>query len=186
MIRPLSGEMKIIVNTLLEVGDHVFGISKDQIITGVWYGKQSIEGSYDQYIGNKIADMPKEPFPEQCEIRIAEAFKTGENNYNEYTTIVDNTHTTYSVRILPCHPDKNCLFVLFENLSRKQGFQLEEDKWKLKDITAEKKIERQIEEQRLFYEKILNHIPADIAVFDAGCKEWQNGIPPEIIASTVL
>ena len=38
--------------------------------------------------------------------------------------------------------------------------------WKFKDITSQKNIDRRFEEQRKFYENILNHIPADIAVFD--------------------
>lgn len=38
--------------------------------------------------------------------------------------------------------------------------------WKLRDITERKIAQRKYEEQRLFYEKILNSIPEDIAVHD--------------------
>jgi PAS domain S-box-containing protein len=38
--------------------------------------------------------------------------------------------------------------------------------WKFKDITEQRNVENRFEEQRLFYERILNAIPADIAVFD--------------------
>ena len=39
--------------------------------------------------------------------------------------------------------------------------------WKFRDITEQRNIEKRFEAQRLFYERILNTIPADIAVFDA-------------------
>ncbi|MCW3122927.1 MAG: domain S-box protein, partial [Flavipsychrobacter sp.] len=39
--------------------------------------------------------------------------------------------------------------------------------WKYTDITTQRNIDKRFEEQRLFYERILNQIPADIAVFDA-------------------
>jgi len=38
--------------------------------------------------------------------------------------------------------------------------------WKFKDITEQKNIDRRFEEQRKFYENILNNLPADIAIFD--------------------
>ncbi len=38
--------------------------------------------------------------------------------------------------------------------------------WKFQDITSQKNIDRRFDEQRRFYENILNNIPADIAVFD--------------------
>lgn len=39
--------------------------------------------------------------------------------------------------------------------------------WKFSDITEQRNVEKRFDEQRLFYERILNNIPADIAVFDA-------------------
>ena len=39
--------------------------------------------------------------------------------------------------------------------------------WKFTDATEEKLLERKLEEQKKFYEHILNEIPADIAVFDS-------------------
>ncbi len=39
--------------------------------------------------------------------------------------------------------------------------------WRLRDITEQKNAQRRFDEQRLFYERILNNIPADIAVHDA-------------------
>ncbi len=39
--------------------------------------------------------------------------------------------------------------------------------WKLRDITEEKNANKRFEEQRLFYERILNNMPADIAVHDS-------------------
>jgi len=38
--------------------------------------------------------------------------------------------------------------------------------WKFQDITEKKNVDRRFDEQRKFYENILNQIPADIAVFD--------------------
>ena len=42
--------------------------------------------------------------------------------------------------------------------------------WKLTDVTQQKNIERRFEEQRNFYEHILNSIPADIAIFSSDYK----------------
>lgn len=39
--------------------------------------------------------------------------------------------------------------------------------WKLRDITEEKNANKRFEEQRAFYERILNNMPADLAVHDA-------------------
>jgi PAS domain S-box-containing protein len=39
--------------------------------------------------------------------------------------------------------------------------------WKLRDITEEKNANKRFEEQRVFYERILNNMPADLAVHDA-------------------
>lgn len=39
--------------------------------------------------------------------------------------------------------------------------------WRCRDITPQKNTEKQLAELRLFYERILNHIGADIVVFDA-------------------
>jgi PAS domain S-box-containing protein len=39
--------------------------------------------------------------------------------------------------------------------------------WKFRDITDNRNIEKRLEDQRLFFDHILNSIPADIAVFDA-------------------
>ncbi len=39
--------------------------------------------------------------------------------------------------------------------------------WKFRDVTEQKNIDKRFEEQRKFYESILNNMPADIAVFDA-------------------
>ena len=39
--------------------------------------------------------------------------------------------------------------------------------WKFRDITEQKNIDKRFEEQRKFYESILNNLPADIAVFNA-------------------
>ncbi len=39
--------------------------------------------------------------------------------------------------------------------------------WKFRDITDQKNVDKRLKDQRNFYERILNAIPADIAVFDA-------------------
>ena len=54
--------------------------------------------------------------------------------------------------------------------------------WKFTDVTVQKNIDFKFEEQRKFYENILNNIPADIAVFGADHKYLfvnRNGIKDE-------
>jgi PAS domain S-box-containing protein len=132
MLSALAVNKEVIVTTLLEVGDRVLEISADHVITAVWYGAQSsVPGSLDKYIGEKVADTPRETIISEFDSRIAACFATRKNIYFEYDLKTKTTTITYSVRILPIHPDREYLFVVIENLSKKEGFEIVEDTWKL-------------------------------------------------------
>ena len=125
MTKVISDETQFIVNTLLEVGERVLEVSKEHIVTNVWYSGVAVKGSFDKYIGVKITDTPYKVM----DSHITEGFTTGKNNF-KYKAVRDNATTTFSVRILPIHPDKDYLFIVVENLSIKKDFQVVDDRWK--------------------------------------------------------
>jgi PAS domain S-box-containing protein len=61
--------------------------------------------------------------------------------------------------------------------------------WKFTDVTVQKNIDSKFEEQRKFYENILNNIPADIAAFDTDHKYLfvnKNGIKDEELRKWII
>ena len=126
----IPDEIQIKVDTLLEVGDRVFEVSEEHIITGVWC-RDCTGNNCDQYPGKKVTDTPHEGIIALCDARISEGFRTGKNSYNEYTITVNGVPVTYSARIIASKTGRKSLFVVLENLSNKEEFQLVEDKWRL-------------------------------------------------------
>ena len=85
---------------------------------------------------------------------IAHYLKTGQQNIFGKTIQVpavkkDSSEIIISLIVTASKNDKKTQFISF-----------------IRDITATKKLEEEINKQRIFIEKILNNIPADIAVFD--------------------
>ena len=176
---PKSKEIEMIVNTLLEVGDEVLEISKDYFITGIWHSKHSVSIISDQYIGKEIINTPKEAIIIQCFSRIKKGFETRRSSYNEHTVIIDNLPITYSVRILPIHPDKDFLFIVVENLSKKEGFELVEDKWKLAlDAAGDGVFDINIETGEIVFSEKWNELSGYNAEEIKTVIDWKNKIHP--------
>jgi PAS domain S-box-containing protein len=150
-----------IVSTLLHVGQRVVEISREGVICRIWdnEGNTPFE-SPNHYIGKAITELNQDAFFGQSADRIEESFRRGQNAYLEHTVKFNGATTTYGIRILLIHPDKDKLFLVAELLDKSPV-----KKTEINVVPAEAK--QLLEEQRVFYEKILNNISADIVVLDA-------------------
>jgi PAS domain S-box-containing protein len=107
----------------------------------------------DQLIGtdcSQAADQSKHLFkdPDLFVHRIAQILEEKEIVINEYLEMADGTHF---------HRD----FIPIWNGNEYAGHL-----WLYTDITEQINADKKLEDQRTFYEQILNKLPADIAVFD--------------------
>ncbi len=132
MVNDYSEEIAIIVNTLLQVGERVMEVSREHVISKIWDRKDSlILGSANNYLGKKISDVLKGNIITRCDDRLEQSFLTGENSYFEYTPVAIGTALTFGIRIITCHPDKNYVFVVVENLQVRNEGERMEDNWEM-------------------------------------------------------
>ncbi len=167
----IISKIATIVDTLLQVGERVVEVSEGYVISRIWDRKGStIFQKEEVWAGKNLADLPKEYLAAKCAEKVTLAISTEENQYFECEAILDFSKQKFGIRILPIHPEKDKLFIVIEllqvNRSKNQpkGSSKQESPV-LSEIRNE--IEVRFEQQRLYYERILNNISADIAVLDA-------------------
>lgn len=124
-------EVETIVNALLQVSDRVVEVSKDHVITKIWDSNAANLGSKYQYIGMRVPDLSNESIVKQCDELVTRCFALRNNSSIQYTTTFNNIPTTFSIRILAIHPNKDFAFATIKNLTQKDGLEIVEDKWKL-------------------------------------------------------
>lgn len=146
-----------IVQTLLHIGEHVVEINDEGVICRVWNRNGGPDaGPLACYSRKHVNDIKQEAIFNQCADKIATAFKTGKNTYLEQTCKTNNVSTSFGIRILPIHPEKNKLFLVAEHLA---------DKAKGTDRTYAPEVLPA--EQQSFHERVLNNISTDLVVLDA-------------------
>ena len=126
--------VETVVNILLQVGERVVEVSRQQVMTRIWDREDSPLNAFrSQYEGKKISEIRNDSTIAKCKEAIEDAFLNGHNSYTEYISYNnDNTIlATFSLRVLACHPDKDYVFLVIENISRGDEQRLVEDKWKL-------------------------------------------------------
>jgi PAS domain S-box-containing protein len=154
--------VETIVNTLLQVGDKVVEISREEVICRIWEKKGAHRRLTDkQCFGKKIAES-QDKVIKHCADKVGESFSTGGNVYLEHTEKSKNGSNAFAIRILPIHPDKDKLFLVVEPLTGKAG-----KKQSIKNSAKVQDTEQRLEQQRMFYEHILNNVSADIVVLDS-------------------
>ena len=131
MIKNQSKEIETIANALLQLSDIVVEISRDHVITRIWESGGYKLADTSRFLGKKIVDSGNEKILGEIDNLVTNSFETRDNGGIEYTISHEQYTATYSIRILPIHPNKDFLFSVIKNLSKKEGVSLIEDKWKL-------------------------------------------------------
>src|ERR1700755_1115633 len=141
-----------IVNTLLQVGYLVIEVSRDHVITNVWYNDEAEKARFNGLVGKKTIEAGNDTIIAQCDKLIEECFNTGKKGYVEYNTIRNDQPSAIGVRVLPIHPDKKFLFIVAEQLSQKAHIEtVVEDRWKLAlDATGDGMWDLSLETDKMF------------------------------------
>ncbi len=180
-----DNQVEIIVKTLLQVGERVVEVSRDQVMTRIWDREGSPLSAFkSHYEGKKISEIRNDSTITKCVELIKEAFATGSNSYTEY--ISDNNDVkavlTLSLRILACHPDSNYVFLVIGNISSGRQHTLVENKWKLAlDASNQGVWDANLEHKTIFFSdkwtQLFGYNAKEISTF----AEWSSKIHPDDI-----
>lgn len=123
-----------IVRTLLHVGERVVEVSRTQVMTQIWDRPDStLSAMKNFYEGKTIAEIRNDTTIDRCREAIDKAFATGKDSCIEYISYNNDGKPifAYSLRVLVCHPDKDFVFLVVENISKGNEAKLIEGRWKL-------------------------------------------------------
>ena len=129
-----GSEVENIVATLLQVGERVVEVSRQQVMTRIWDRKGSPLSKFKEYYeGKSLAEVRNDSTIANCRKLVEEAFVTGRKNYFEYLSYNNDVDKplTFSLRVLNCHPSKDFVFLVIENITTGKETMLVEDKWKM-------------------------------------------------------
>jgi PAS domain S-box-containing protein len=180
-----SREIEIVVNALLKIGDWVTEVSRNHVMTRIWARKDhTLLLSETNYLGKKILEIGNAEFMVLADTMVESAFLTGEDGYIEYAAVFNNTDVLYGLRILTCHPDKNCLFFVLENISAKKVTRITEDKWKLAlDASGDGMWDMDMETNVIFFSDKWHEIFGYEAAEILTSEDWVSKIHPEDLAA---
>jgi len=175
MTNDVTNVVETIVNTLLQVGDRVVEMSTDGVVCREWYRNGTQRLIDKQQVGKELGNT--EGFLALCADKVAESFQSGKSLRLEHFETSKDGSNIFSIRILPIHPDKNKLFLVIEKVSRlsepEQNGEAHQG-----DNTSQ-----QLEQQKFFYEHILDNVSADIVVLDPEYRFLyvnKNAVPDEV------
>ncbi len=185
MTTDISNKIETIVNALLQVSDSVVEVSNELVVTQVWNAPGKHTGALDSYRGKHIRDIRNDLIFVQAAAHIEDSFETGNNHYFEYKVPIHNTHVTFSIRVVAIHPDPAYVFVVIKNLSRKEGEELAEDKWKLAlDATGDGMWDANLKTGSIFFSEkwheIFGYGPDEIVT----ATDWTSKIHPDDLAES--
>jgi len=176
----LTDKVETIVSTLLEVGDRVMEVSRDRVVTRLWNKEDQMPDFLVVFPGMKISEIFSGHIITQCNARVEEAFASGKSNQLRFSTDVGEQPVTYSLRFLPVHPDKEFIFVVIENLAKKNELIIVEDKWKLAlDAAGDGMWELNMETDKFFFSDKWHEIFGYDATEISTGADWAAKIHPE-------
>ncbi|MES2702537.1 MAG: PAS domain-containing protein [Bacteroidota bacterium] len=132
MIYTSTNNVEEVAQLLLNIGDSLVEVSRESLVTGIWYRKNSsmaLAGEF--YLGKNIGTAYTGEIVGQCATAIKTVFATRKNVFFEYKAFKGDTPVTYVIRVLACHPDSNYLFLLVELHDSATTITTVEDKWRL-------------------------------------------------------
>ena len=182
-----DNQVETIVKTLLQVGERVVEVSRDQVMTRIWDREGSPLSTFrSHYEGKKISEVRNDGIIAKCKTAVEEAFVTGSNSYTEYISYNNDVAAilAFSLRVLTCHPDKGYVFLVIENISRGNEHILVEDKWKLAlDASGHGVWDANMEEKTIFFsdkwEELFGYKAKEISTF----AQWSSKIHPDDIVA---
>ena len=132
------------------VPDMMFRINKEGIFLDIKSGVTKVlqpDKSPEEIVGSSLKDTAiSDDVKEELFSAIRETIDTGKVNVLEYGLDYKGDDVFFETRIVKSGPDEAITTV--------------------RDITPKKKLDLKLEEQKQFYESILNNMPSDIVVFD--------------------
>ncbi len=131
MVKSYSREIETVANALLQLSDLVVEISRDHTVTRIWESPSYKLSDPSRFRGKQILEAGNDTILIEIDGLVGKSFETGDTGSIEYTISHEQYTATYSIKVLPIHPDKDHVFIVIKNLSRKEGISLIEDKWKL-------------------------------------------------------
>jgi PAS domain S-box-containing protein len=175
--------VEAIVTVLLQVGERVVEVSREQVMTRIWDRPGSPLSAFKtHYEGKKIAEIRNDSTIARCRAGIDEAFATGQGCYIEYISHNNDVDAvlTFSFRVLACHPDKDFVFLVIENISRGNEDTLVEDKWKLAvDASNQGVWDANMENQTIFFSQKWEELFGYAAKEITAIKDWSEKVHPE-------
>ena len=172
---------EIIVDTLLQIGERVFEISGDKVITNTWCRNEADQSITGGMPGRDDAFSAR--LIQQCSSLIDESFSTGKKGYIEYTSAGNEA---FGIRILPIHPDKQFLFAVAERLAKPEDIKTAvDDKWKLAlDASGDGMWDIDLETNNIFFSARWHNIFGYGSEEIITATEWGEMIHPEDLAKS--
>ncbi len=172
-----------IVQTLLRIGERVVEVSREQVMTRIWDRPGSPLSSFkSHYEGKKVAEIRNDSTITRCIQAIEEAFASGLDAYVEYISHNNDNNliATYSLRVLACHPNKNFVFLVIENITNGREHLLVEDKWKLAlDASNQGVWDANLENKTIFFSDKWQQLFGYSAKEIHNIEDWQAKVFPE-------
>lgn len=164
-----KGNIEIIVNTLLQVGERVIEVSQDLVITNVWYST-----------ANKPNNISNKQIVDRSFKQISEVFATGKKGHAAYIPAGNGDVVSYSVRILPVHPDKQFLFLVVEEQMKTADNPTIENSWRMAlDATGDGMWELDMENDKVQFSEKWHKTFGYTADEISSGKDWAAKLHPE-------
>ena len=186
MTESADREIEIIVDTLLHVSDCIAEVTKSHVISRIWEREGYEVNDKSKYLGKKISEVGNNNIFTEIDNLVSDSFNTSKNGYVEYS--VSNKHYAahYNIRVLPIHPDKGFLLVVVKNMSKKEGVEHIEDKWKLAlDAAGDGMWDVNAQTGRIYFSEkwheIFGYSPEEISTVS----EWASKIHPDDVANSL-
>ena len=186
MNRVLSRDIETMANAFLQVGDRVVEVSRDHVVTKIWDSSVFAPEDKEKYLGKKISEIRNDNIFTEIDKLVTESFKTGDNRYLEYTLANGQFASTYSIRVLATHPDKNFLFAVVKNITKQEGERLVEDKWKLAlDSAGDGMWDVNVPSGKIYFSDKWHEIFGYSAAEISTVAEWSAKVHPDDVQKTI-
>ena len=182
MTENISRDIEIIVNTLLQVSDLVVEVSKEHIINRIWENGDYKMNDKTRFFGKKILEAGNENIFTEIDCLVSDFFEKKQNGYIEYTISNEQYTSTFGIKVLTIHPDNAFMLVSINNLSKKAGISLVEDKWKLAlDAAGDGMWDVNLQTDRIYFSEkwheVFGYSETDISTRT----EWMSKVHPDDI-----
>jgi PAS domain S-box-containing protein len=173
------------VNTFLNDGDVVFEISRDLVITNVWYSDSSpMRIDADKYLGRYVSAIRNDDLIVQAEKYLRDSFSTNKKYYFEKTVVHNDIETNYGIKILREHPDQDFLLAVVQILSRRNRRHLSEETWRLVlDASGDGMWDADLETGKIYFSEKWHELFGYEATEITTIKDWRAKIHPDDLAA---